>query len=63
MFLHAVQFTEFTDMVTTLLFHVNSFRQEFDDGYLPPHLCLHGLATSIHQTTQAQLCNVISLRV
>jgi hypothetical protein len=63
MFLHAVQFTEFADTVTTLLLHVNSFRQEFDDGYFPPNLRLHGLATSIHQTTQAQLCDVISLCV
>jgi hypothetical protein len=63
MFLRAVQFTEFADTVTTLLSHVNSFRQEFDDGYLPPHLCLHGLATSVHQTTQARLRDVISPRV
>jgi hypothetical protein len=29
--------------------------KEFDDGYLPPHLRLHGLATSIHQNVQARL--------
>jgi hypothetical protein len=63
MFLGAVQYTEFADTVTTLLSHVNSFRQEFDDGYLPPHLRLHGLATSIHQTMQARLRGVISPRV
>ncbi len=63
MFLRAVQLTEFADTVTTLLLHVNSFRQEFDDGYLPPHLRLHGLATSIHQTTQARLRDVISPRI
>jgi hypothetical protein len=63
MFLRAVQFTEFADTVTTFLSHVNLFPQEFDDGYLPPHLCLHGLATSIPQTTQARLCNVISPHV
>jgi hypothetical protein len=63
MFLRAVQLTEFADTVTTLLSHVNSFRQEFDNGYLPPHLRLHGLATSIHQTTQGRLRDVISPRV
>jgi hypothetical protein len=63
MFLRTVQSTEFADTVTTLLSHVNLFRQEFDDGYLPPHLRLHGLATSIHQTTQARLRDVISPRV
>ncbi len=63
MFLRAVQFTEYVDTVTTLQLHVNSFRQEFDDGYLPLHLCLHGLATSIHQNVQALLWDIISPRV
>jgi hypothetical protein len=63
MFLRAIQFTEFADTVTTLLSHVNSYRTEYDDGYLPPRLRLHGLATSIHQTTQGWLRDVISPRV
>jgi hypothetical protein len=63
MFLHTVQFTEFADTVTTLLLHVNSYQMDYDNGYLPPHLCLHGLATSIHQTTQSWLRDVISPRV
>ncbi len=49
--------------MTTLQLHVNSFRQEFNDGYLPPHLRLHGLATSIHQNVQARLRDIISPRV
>ena len=57
-FLRAIQFSEFADTVATLQSHVNSFRQEFDNGYLPPHLRLHGLATSIHQNTQARLCDI-----
>jgi hypothetical protein len=63
MFLHAVQFSEYADTVTTLQLHVNLFRQEFDNSYLPPHLCLHGLATSIHQNAQARLLDIISPRV
>ncbi len=63
MFLHAVQFSEYADTMTTLQLHMNSFRQEYDKGYLPPHLCLHGLATSIHQNAQAWLRDIISLRV
>ncbi len=63
MFLRAVQFTEYADTMTTLQLHVNLFRQEFDDGYLPPHLCLHGLATSIRQNVQARLWGIISQRV
>ncbi len=37
--------------------------KEFDDGYLPPHLRPHGLATSIHQNAQARLWDIISPRV
>ena len=61
-FLRAIQFTEFADTVTTLQSHVNSFREEFEDGYLPPHLRLHGLATSIHQNSQARLRDIASPR-
>jgi len=63
MFLRGVQSTEYADTVTTLLSHVNTFRQEFDDGYLPPHLRVHGLATSIHQATLARLRDVTTPRV
>jgi hypothetical protein len=63
MFLRAVQFSEYADTVTTLQSHVNSFRQEYDNGYLPLHLRLHGLATSIHQNAQAWLRDIISPRV
>ncbi len=59
MFLCAVQYLEFADTVTMLLSHVNSFRQELDDGYLPPQLRLHGLVTSIHQNMQARLHDII----
>jgi hypothetical protein len=63
MFLRAVQFSENADTVTTLQSHVKSFWQEYDNGYLPPHLCLHGLATSIHQNAQVRLQDIISPRV
>jgi hypothetical protein len=63
MFLREIQFTEFSNTVTTFLSHFNSFRTEYDDGYLPQHLRLHGLATSIHQTTQGRLRDIISPRV
>ncbi len=62
-FLKAVQFSEFADTVTTLQSHINSFRQEFDEGYLPPNLRLHGLATSIHQNSQSRLRDVATPRV
>jgi hypothetical protein len=63
MFLRAAQFSEFADTVTTLQSHVNSFVEEYDSGYLPPHLHLHGLANSIHQNAQACLRDIVSPRV
>jgi hypothetical protein len=37
-FLRAIQFSEFANMVTTLQSHVNSYCEDYEDGYLPPHL-------------------------
>ena len=37
-FLCAVQFSDFADTVTTLQSHVNSFREQYDNDYLAPHL-------------------------
>jgi hypothetical protein len=62
-FIRAIQFSNFADTVTTLQSHVNLFREQYDDGYLPPHLRIHGLATSINQNTQAHMHDVISPRV
>jgi hypothetical protein len=62
-FLRAIQFSNFADTVTTLQSHVNLFREPYDDGYLPPHLRLHGSATSIHQNTQARMHDIISPRI
>ena len=62
-FLRAIQFSDFADTVTNLQSHVNLFREQYDDGYLPPHLRIHGLATSINQNTQACMGDIISPRV
>jgi hypothetical protein len=57
-FLRAIQSSEFANTATVLQTQINSFRFEYDDGFLPPHLRLHGLATSIHQNTQARLTGI-----
>ncbi len=54
---------EFADTATVLQTQINLFRFEYDDGFLPPHLPLHGLATSIHQNTQACLTGIASPHV
>jgi hypothetical protein len=46
--------------LTTLQLHVNSYREQYNDGYLPPHLHLQGLAESIHQNAQARLQDTIT---
>jgi hypothetical protein len=57
-FLWAIKFSEFADTVTLLQTQMNSYQFEYDNGYLPPHLCIHGLPTSIHQNTQAHLKDI-----
>jgi hypothetical protein len=37
-FLQAIQQSDYADTVITLQLHVNSYREEFDTGFLPPHL-------------------------
>jgi hypothetical protein len=61
-FLRTIQFSELADTVTILQSHVNSYRDDYKDSYLPPHLRLHGLAISIHQNAQVRLSNIATLR-
>jgi hypothetical protein len=58
LFLCAVQSSRFADTVTLLQLHINLYQQESEDGYLPPNLCLRGLANSIHQNAQARLRDI-----
>ncbi len=62
-FLRAIQHSDYADTVTTLQSHVNSYREEYDDGYLPPHLRLHSLAESIHQNAQSRLRDIVCPRL
>ncbi len=52
-FLRAIQHSDYANTVTTLQSRVNLYREDYDMGFLPPHLRLHGLAESIHQNVQA----------
>ncbi len=61
-FLCAIQFLEFADTVTTIQSQVNSYHNEFDIGYIPPHLRLHNLVLSLHQNVQAHLRDIGTLR-
>ncbi len=62
LFLRVVQSSQFADTITLLQSHINSYREEFEDGYLPPNLLLHGLATSLNQNAQSHLCDIATPR-
>ncbi len=61
-FLREIQHTDYADTVTTLQAQVNTYHK-FNEGYLPSHLCLHGLATSIHQNAMTRLQTIASPRI
>ena len=58
LFLRAVQSSQFADTITLLQSHINSYREEFEDGYLPLNLRLHGLATSLNQNALSRLQDI-----
>jgi hypothetical protein len=49
--------------VTLLQSHVDSYREEYDTGFLPPHLRVHGLAKSIHLNAQSRMRDIASPRI
>ena len=62
-FLWAIHHSDYTDTVTTLQSHVNSYCEDFDTGFLPPQLRLHGLAESIHLNALTCLRDIATPRV
>ena len=47
------------DVVTLLQTSVETFRDQFDDGYLPTHLCLMGLAQRINRNRCSHIRDVL----
>ena len=47
MFFCSVKNTEYVDVVTILQTHVETYIDQYNDGYLLPHLCLVGLAQQL----------------
>ncbi len=58
MFLCAITSSEYADVITTVQLHVDVFRHEDDDGFLPTHLCLRGIATMLHLNARARVRDV-----
>jgi hypothetical protein len=49
-FLNAILKPTYTDVITTLLTCINNYYSTYDEGYLPLHLCVMGLAAQLHKT-------------
>jgi hypothetical protein len=56
-FLQAIREPVYVDVITTLHAHVDTF-QSPDFGYLPPHLCMMGLATQMHKNAKARVRDI-----
>ncbi len=52
-FLRAITNSDYVDIVTLLQAQVNAYRNPDDDGYLPHHLWLSGIATLINSNARA----------
>ncbi len=56
-FLQAIREPAYVDVITTLHAHIDTFQSE-DFGYLPPHLCMMGLATQMHKNARARVRDI-----
>ncbi len=59
-FLQAIREPAYVDVITTLHAHIDTF-QSPDFGYLPPHLCMMGLATQMHKNAKARVWDIFPM--
>ena len=58
-FLNAIAEPAYADTVTTLLTCITNYPTDMDDGYLPTHLCVMGLASQINTNARSRAVAVI----
>jgi hypothetical protein len=58
-FLQAMRKPAYVNVITTLQAHIDTFISKDDYGYLPPNLCLMGLATQMNKNARARVCNIV----
>ena len=58
-FLHAVREPAYADVITTLLAHIDTYLSNQDFGYLPPNLCMMGLAGQMNKNNRARVQEVL----
>jgi len=58
-FLRTLQHTEYVDVVLLLQTSVETYLDPYDDGYLPTHLCLMGLALRLEKNRRSHIREVL----
>ena len=58
-FLNALGEPAYANMVTTLLTCIMNYPSEWDNGYLPTHLCVMGLANQLHTNARSRALAVV----
>jgi hypothetical protein len=58
-FLQAVREPAYVDVISTLQAHIETYLSKLDFGYLPPNLCLMGLAAQMNKNARARVCEVL----
>ncbi len=56
-FLQAIREPAYVNVITTLHAYIDTFQSE-DFGYLPPHLCMMGLAAQMHKNARARVRDI-----
>jgi hypothetical protein len=58
-FLNSIQEPLYADVVMTLTTCIENYAMGLKDGYLPPHLCMTGLALQIYKHVQSRAQTVV----
>jgi len=58
-FLRAVSDPAYVDVITTLEAHIDTYLSKHDFGYLPPNLCMMGLAAQMNKNVRARVRDVL----
>ena len=58
-FLQAVREPAYVDVITTLQAHIDTYLSKLDFGYLPPNLCMMGLAAQMNKNARARVREVL----
>jgi hypothetical protein len=59
LFLNAITEPAYANAITTLMTCITNYVSGLDDGYLPPNLCIMGLATPLHTNARTRAHGVI----